>query len=64
MSEMSTNRKIINIHGEDCLVSCEQKYKTVWIAVGISNKKFIQQNGSSEEEAFSNWEKEALHMSQ
>lgn len=58
MSELSTTRTI-EINGESCTVTCVHKYPILWIATGIFDRKFIQQNGNSEESAFVNWENEA-----
>jgi len=62
MQDLSINQRKIPIDGEECIVTCSQRSKTVWVAVGECNGKFIQETGSSRNVAFSNWERSALFM--
>lgn len=62
MQDLSINQRKILVDGEECVVTCSQTRKTVWVAVGECNGKFIQEDGSSRNVAFTNWERSALFM--
>jgi hypothetical protein len=62
MQDLSINQRKILVDGEECIVTCSQTRKTVWVAVGECNGKFIQEKGSSRNVAFANWKRVASFM--
>lgn len=62
MHELTQNQRVITIDGEECLVTCGQRSKTRWVAIGNCAGRNIQESGSSKEVAFKNWKQAALFM--